>query len=132
MNRSRSLLLLTCIAAFAVCLLSASQFRRRAHLSPATANSGNPIPAERRAALVSEYGKLPLDFEQNQGQTDARVKFLARGAGYTVFLSDDQTATLRLIAPAHDPAGSLQGSARSSTSAAPTKNLDATVRLSLV
>jgi len=85
-----------------------------------------------QAGVLSGYGKLPLTFEQNQGQTDARVKFLARGSGYTVFLSDDQTTTLRLIAPAHDPAGSLHGSARSSTSAAPTRYSDATVRLSLV
>ena len=36
------------------------------------------------------YGKLPLSFEANQGQTDARVRFLARGGGYTVFLTDDE------------------------------------------
>jgi len=32
------------------------------------------------------YGKLELQFEANQGQTDASVNFLARGAGYTMFL----------------------------------------------
>ena len=37
-------------------------------------------------------------FEENSGQTDARVKFLARGAGYTVFLTD-RDATLRLERP---------------------------------
>ena len=31
-------------------------------------------------------GQLPLIFEPNQGQTDPRVKFLARGAGYSLFL----------------------------------------------
>src|SRR5579871_91475 len=40
-------------------------------------------PARRVAA---HYGKLPLSFEPNQGQTDASVQFLARGAGYTIFL----------------------------------------------
>jgi hypothetical protein len=34
-----------------------------------------------------EYGKLPLSFELNQGQTDSQVQFLSRGAGYTVFLT---------------------------------------------
>ena len=34
-----------------------------------------------------EYGNLPLSFEANQGQTDSRVKFLARGSGYTLFLT---------------------------------------------
>jgi hypothetical protein len=32
------------------------------------------------------YGQIPLSFESNQGQTDASVNFLARGAGYTLFL----------------------------------------------
>ncbi len=34
------------------------------------------------------YGRLPLSFELNQGQTDSRVKFLAHGQGYGVFLTD--------------------------------------------
>lgn len=34
---------------------------------------------------------LPLSFEQNQGQTDARVKFLSRGPGYTMFLTGRDT-----------------------------------------
>jgi hypothetical protein len=38
--------------------------------------------------LAARYGKLPLSFEMNQGQTDTRVRFLARGGGYTVFLTD--------------------------------------------
>jgi len=40
--------------------------------------------------LVASYGKLPLRFEANQGQTDVRVRFLARGGGYTIFLTDDE------------------------------------------
>ncbi len=32
---------------------------------------------------------LPLSFEANRGQTDSSVKFLARGDGYTLFLSDE-------------------------------------------
>jgi len=35
------------------------------------------------------FGRLPLSFELNQGQTDARVKFLARGQGYALFLTDN-------------------------------------------
>jgi hypothetical protein len=36
------------------------------------------------------YASLPLSFEANQGQTDARVRFLARGGGHTIFLSADE------------------------------------------
>src|ERR1039458_8213301 len=37
--------------------------------------------------VVANYGKLPLGFEPNRGQTDTRVQFVSRGAGYTIFLS---------------------------------------------
>ncbi len=40
-------------------------------------------PAQVRAA----YDQLPLQFAANQGQTDAPVKFLARGQGYDLFLT---------------------------------------------
>ena len=54
-----------------------------------------PAASADRLALLDAYGKLPLAFEQNVGQSDPRVKFLARGAGYTVFLTETN-ATLRL------------------------------------
>jgi hypothetical protein len=38
-------------------------------------------------APVSHPAGLPLTFEANEGQTDARVAFLARGPGYGVFLT---------------------------------------------
>jgi hypothetical protein len=44
------------------------------------------VPAEIQPGLVSSCGKLPLGFEVNQGQTDARVRFLAGGGGYTILL----------------------------------------------
>src|SRR5208283_5161205 len=44
-------------------------------------------PANR---LVANYGKLPLSFEANQGQTDGQVKFLSRGRGYSLFLTGDE------------------------------------------
>ncbi len=48
-----------------------------------------PITANRPGVRV-DLGQLPLSFEPNQGQTDPQVKFLARGAGYGVFLTADQ------------------------------------------
>src|SRR5262249_53493025 len=48
-----------------------------------------------RARIERTYGKLPMRFEANEGQTDARVKFMARGAGYSVFLMGDE-AVLQL------------------------------------
>jgi len=41
------------------------------------------------------FGRLPLAFEENRGQTDPSVRFLARGPGYTAFLAATE-ATLVL------------------------------------
>src|SRR5713226_6909715 len=48
-----------------------------------------------KARLREGYGKLPLSFEANQGQTDHAVKFLSRGNGYSLFLTPT-AAVLRL------------------------------------
>ena len=37
--------------------------------------------------IAKDYGKIPLSFEANQGQTDNSVKFLARGDGYALYLT---------------------------------------------
>jgi Beta-propeller repeat len=53
------------------------------------------------APLVSgKYGDLPLAFEENHGQTDSRVKYLARGKGYTLFLTPKEAVlSLRYATP---------------------------------
>ena len=48
--------------------------------------------------VVENYGRLPLSFEANQGQTDPQVKFLSRGRGYALFLTGDE-AVLSLRKP---------------------------------
>ena len=40
-----------------------------------------------KATVNANYGKLPLSFEENRGQTDRRVKFLSQGQGYSMFLT---------------------------------------------
>lgn len=51
-----------------------------------------------RAHVVQSYGTLPLSFSANEGATDGRVRFLSRGPGYTLFLTDSE-AVLRLDGP---------------------------------
>ena len=53
------------------------------------------LEASAPATVKADYGKLPLSFEPNLGQTDTRVKFLARGSGYGLFLTANE-AVLRL------------------------------------
>ncbi len=59
-----------------------------------------PLPSTRLTArpdqqqyVQQQYGQLPLSFETrsfeaNHGESDSQVKFLARGAGYSLFLTD--------------------------------------------
>lgn len=68
----------------------------------AAAPSANPTAAT-QAHLSTRYGRLPLRFEANHGQSAAPVKFLARGNGYALFLTP-QEAVLRLQDPAPTPA----------------------------
>lgn len=44
-------------------------------------------PESAKARLAKNFGKLPLSFEANQGESERQVKFLARGSGYTLFLT---------------------------------------------
>jgi hypothetical protein len=50
----------------------------------------SPVNAASKATVAADYGKLPLVFEANQGQTDASVKFLSRGPGYSLFLTESE------------------------------------------
>ena len=52
----------------------------------------NQVSTTDRAQIAETYGKLPLSFEANQGQSDKQVKFLSRGQGYTLFLTGDEAS----------------------------------------
>lgn len=45
-----------------------------------------------QASLQGHVQQLPLHFEPNRGQSSGQVKFLARGPGYTLFLTPDEVA----------------------------------------
>jgi Tol biopolymer transport system component len=64
--------------------------------SPASANVKQATHGKTKA----EYGDLPLSFELNRGQADGTAKFLARGAGYNIFLTATETA---LVLPGSNP-----------------------------
>jgi len=49
----------------------------------------NPMTHELGPGSNPNYGKLPLVFETNRGQADPQARFLARGKGYTAFLTSD-------------------------------------------
>src|SRR3954453_10211362 len=78
--------------------------------SAAEATRGDDVAA--RARLSSSYGKLPISFEPNQGQTAGVVQYLARGAGYTLFLTPrEMVLTLHASLPgARKPHGAAMPS----------------------
>src|SRR5882762_7656639 len=72
-------------------------------LVPLTLLAGFTLPAAAATdARVSEsYGRLPLRFEANRGQTHKDVRFLSRGAGYNFYLTANE-AVLVLAKPNAD------------------------------
>ncbi len=65
--------------------------------APVAITRGDPAVQSR---LAASYGKLPLSFELNAGQTDASVRFLSRGPGYALFLTGNE-AVLSLEKRSH-------------------------------
>ncbi len=85
--------------------LNARALKADARLAISLGTHG-PAPAA-QTRLVEGYGKLPLSFEANYGQTDAQVKFLSRGSGYGLFLTGDE-AVLGLKKPIQRANGKRQ------------------------
>ena len=64
--------------------------RATAPVATAGMSVPNPSHPQRSGAATRAahtFRKAPLSFEANQGQTDPSVKFLARGAGYQLYLT---------------------------------------------
>ncbi len=55
-----------------------------------TMQSFAAVPGEGGPKVIESYGKLPLSFEANKGQIDAKVDFLSRGNGYSLFLTPNE------------------------------------------
>src|SRR5215470_16637347 len=66
-----------------------------ARLEQPKKESANPNPeanVSSSARANKDYGKLPLSFEVNRMQADPAVRYLARGPGYSIFLSGTEAA----------------------------------------
>jgi len=74
-----------------------------------SASLSHRVTAPERSRIQASYAALPLAFEQNQGQTDPQVKYLARGNGYTLFLTaDDAVFSLHSRSSASGPSAAGQ------------------------
>ena len=54
------------------------------------AGTKEPSAVVNKPKAIENYGKLPLSFVPNHGQSDATVKFTLRGNGYTLFLTGNE------------------------------------------
>ena len=71
-------------------ILTAKVSWRLSDLPEKRATKQDQLVHTSQARLAQNYGKLPLSFELNKGQTDSQVKFLSRGHGYTMFLTQSE------------------------------------------
>jgi hypothetical protein len=117
MKRKHAFVSVLGLAVFSLCVAFLTRSHARGHADALRPQATAPVTDSAR--IRAAYGQLPLSFEANSGQTDSRVKFLARGDGYTVFLTD-RDATLRLGAPS------------ASLSSRPAKSSASVVRITLV
>jgi hypothetical protein len=107
-------------APFAAGVMPADPRLRIAAFLPHTAPAATAVTPARQAQVNGNFGQLPLSFEENIGQADAQVHFLAHGPGYGLYLTGTEavmvlspptapTATpAGAVAPAGDPAALLR------------------------
>ena len=60
--------------------------------------ASKPATAQETQRWAAAYSKLPMSFEENQGQTAREVRYAARGGGYELFLTS-QEAVMALRSP---------------------------------
>ena len=65
--------------------------RSRGRLVRAVPSDVSTVTPTTRARVQAKFAALPLAFEVNEGQTDPQVKYMARGNGYTVYLTQEET-----------------------------------------
>jgi hypothetical protein len=73
-----------------------------------SAAQNEPVRPKAHGILANDF-LAPISFEPNQGQTDDRVKFMARGSGYNLFLTPSNALfSLRQAGSSNDlvPTGS--------------------------
>ncbi|MGA9544037.1 MAG: SBBP repeat-containing protein [Candidatus Sulfotelmatobacter sp.] len=109
-DSGRSLLWIRALGGLVVLLVAGSVLlglgsHRYAHKSVAQHPASSPSPELSKLSLKSKsesraiLGQLPLIFEPNQGQADPQVKFLAHGAGYSLFLDTNSAVLAMQAAP---------------------------------
>lgn len=121
------------VALLATAGIAVSAHMRTSHRSAAAqpASAQPTLNAEQRSRIQAGFGALPLAFEANQGQTDPQVKYMARGNGYTVFLTGNDTVFALQSSPAAS-VGSKQGFHPTTHPTSKAANKTAAIRMHLI
>jgi hypothetical protein len=97
-RRTLALCSVSVIVILSVALVILSPAHRNSDSAKAFASPLNPSSILSRSSAITPgahermqatFAALPLAFEQNQGQTDPQVKYMARGRGYALFLTSN-------------------------------------------
>ncbi|PYP19022.1 MAG: hypothetical protein DMD54_03995 [Gemmatimonadetes bacterium] len=88
-----------------------------------------PAGAATQARISDTYGRLPLQFEANQGQAHQDVRFLSRGPGYSLYLTAAE-AVLVLSRP--NPEGKHDGRSAPGQREAQVQAMPVALRMSIV
>ena len=107
--------------------LSVALFFSLATVSIAANHAGDRLPEEVKAQALINYGKLPLNFEENRGQAEAHVKYLSQGNDYAILLAPSEVflnlrsaakarrqSTIRMSFPGAKSAPAMAGGERQS------------------
>jgi hypothetical protein len=132
------------LAIIAVTLLAFSPARHskaagQVSAAHVTSQPATATPAA-RGRIQANYASLPLAFEANQGQTDSQVKYMARGNGYTLFLTaNDAVFSLQSRSAESATSAVRRGAVQQKKNSAPRhtqqdtqKDLTAVVRMQLI
>ena len=97
-----AVIVLVCVGAFPKPQQNVRTATKRVNSPVLSTSTPISTPKGASSSAKNAFGKLPLRFEKNQGQSDPQVQYIAKGAGYTLFLTSTE-AVFRLNPPRSNP-----------------------------
>ena len=99
-RRASTVFIIAMMFTVCMCLCASAQVPKSSAVSDANWDLMSQAHPDSKT-IANTFGKLPLYFEPNYGQSDGNVKFLSRGSGYTVFFNSTGLV-LALRSPSSD------------------------------
>jgi hypothetical protein len=100
------------------------------HARPSLPTPISDASLSARPKLMASYYALPLSFEENRSSANPSDRFVARGPGYSLFLTPAQASLVLESRPKESPAAALQPVAMTAELTRPVKT--SSIRLQLL